>query len=637
MVAASSARPLLARALPLRARSALIVRHELAELIREQFARARPLIRGALWDLRGAMSLDDLEDIARREASRVSKADVDDIGDAAVVAAVGRIAKRTLVAGLRAGRAVAVRHVPAAIAPPARALTERATITERATLWAEQRSSALVVGIDESTRAAVRAAMKVSVQNGLHIDSTAKLLRDVIPLDERRARGVANYRARLAADGVKDEIAERKVAAYAEKMVAQRAEVIARTECFSSINEGRADLWRELADEGVISEAKVVRQWLTSRDERLCGDCEALDNETAGLNEAFSDGTEMPPAHPACVVGETLVSAGGVLAVSARRFEGDLVTLRTRSGECLTVTPNHPVLTDRGWVPARIAHEAGHVLRLKLGRSTAIGAAADHDQHVPARIEEIANALRMKRGVVPREVPVATPDFHGDGRGSQIAVVLADPELRRRLDSAVSEHLAKSLFKNGGAGDVALAALGQVTESVERPLDAAHGGVCGADLPGALFERHAGPLGDFGCALPAWLEADIAQANLDAGSSGTHDLRDLIDGLAGLEESNHRRVIESTAPQQSAPGSSSGSHAADLQAIKDEPWRDTQEAGRLLQRLSGLVDRDDIIGVDVASGSAHVYNLQTVDGWYTTGNGIVNHNCRCTVLIEVDL
>src|SRR5262249_44954369 len=46
------------------------------------------------------------------------------------------------------------------------------------------------------------------------------------------------------------------------------------------------------------------------------------------------------------------------------------------------------------------------------------------------------------------------------------------------------------------------------------------------------------------------------------------------------------------------------------------------------RELVGLVETDEVIGIDVIAYSGHVYDFSTVMGMYTS-NGIIGHNCRC--------
>lgn len=282
----------MARARSLRSSSALVVRHDVEEAVRKQTRAAAPLYRQALVELRQSATLDEMDTLLRQ----VQKEDLEDMVDGG---AVERISQHVLTASLMVGRDVAVQHVPAGLGAPARALADRLMVTERAARWAEQRAASMVVAVSDGTRESLRHAIASSIRSGMHTGETTKLMRELVPLDPRRARALENYRLRLFAEGVEDGRAARMTAAYGDRLLKSRAETIARTETFTAVNEGRADLWRELADEKVIPAEKVIRQWLTSRDERLCDDCEALDGTTAGLNDDFG-GTSFPPAHPNC-------------------------------------------------------------------------------------------------------------------------------------------------------------------------------------------------------------------------------------------------------------------------------------------------------------------------------------------------
>jgi hypothetical protein len=56
------------------------------------------------------------------------------------------------------------------------------------------------------------------------------------------------------------------------------------------------------------------------------------------------------------------------------------------------------------------------------------------------------------------------------------------------------------------------------------------------------------------------------------------------------------------------------------------------EVGRqLLDRLTGQMEFDDLVEVDVVAWSGHVYNLETGEGWYAASSIAVS-NCKCTIL-----
>jgi SPP1 gp7 family putative phage head morphogenesis protein len=72
---------------------------------------------------------------------------------------------------------------------------------------------------------------------------------------------------------------------------AQRAETIARTETAVADTNGNKVLYRE---SGQVQE----KQWIVGAD--CCDECAELNDEVVDLEDMFSDGSDVPPAHPNC-------------------------------------------------------------------------------------------------------------------------------------------------------------------------------------------------------------------------------------------------------------------------------------------------------------------------------------------------
>lgn len=57
------------------------------------------------------------------------------------------------------------------------------------------------------------------------------------------------------------------------------------------------------------------------------------------------------PLHPTCLVGNSLVSPrGDIMSVYKRKYTGEIITIKCSNGRELTATPNHPILTPKGWI-----------------------------------------------------------------------------------------------------------------------------------------------------------------------------------------------------------------------------------------------------------------------------------------------
>ena len=76
-----------------------------------------------------------------------------------------------------------------------------------------------------------------------------------------------------------------------------RAELISRTEIMDAANSGLAESWSAAQEAGLLPE-NATKVWIAASG--ACDECEELDGEEVTLDEDFSSGDDMPPAHPAC-------------------------------------------------------------------------------------------------------------------------------------------------------------------------------------------------------------------------------------------------------------------------------------------------------------------------------------------------
>lgn len=102
---------------------------------------------------------------------------------------------------------------------------------------------------------------------------------------------------------------------------------------------------------------------------------------------------------------------GRVIGASKARYAGQAVKIVTRSGTVLFVTPNHPVATPDGFVPAGDLKEGQNVLRHV--REVDIPA-DDYGENAPAKVEEVFNTFSCAFDHCSGEVAAAPVNFHGD-------------------------------------------------------------------------------------------------------------------------------------------------------------------------------------------------------------------------------
>jgi len=212
------------------------------------------------------------------------------------------------------------------------------------------------------------------------------------------------------------------------------------------------------ANHGAINTTRLElgAEWMEVRDGPECGWVNHPDTDHAdGTIRSLEECATYPSAHHGCVAEGTEVQSLGALGSAYRlRVSGGLVQIRTSGGRRLSVTPNHPILTGRGWVPAGEVEEGDQVL-VRSGESSSVSTAPDLYQ-MPAAIEDVFAALRE---VLPddRVVPTAH-DFHGDGSivDGKVDVVGAEGELWCVEDAAATQDLPELGLEVADTSTVAL-------------------------------------------------------------------------------------------------------------------------------------------------------------------------------------
>lgn len=430
----------------------------------------------------------------------------------------------------------------------------------------------LVVQISDETVQALRNIIARAIEEGIPPMQAARQIRRTVGLTERQEGAIAKLREAGAS--------ERELTRARERMLRERAQLIAQTETLRAANEGQRLLWEQMAESRLIEHSTARREFIVTPDDRLCPICLPLDGKTYGIEEPIVTelgSVDAPPIHPRCLPGDALVTPGNRIAgQSERRYEGPLVVVSTASGKRLACTPNHPVLTDSGWIAAGALYEVGHVLSRAQGDRVLLG---DDDRHyVPASIEEIARSCGKSGEMTAREVPVAPEDFHGDGKGSEVAVVRTHCLLGHGLEATERE---------------------QVIEQMLIRLHAAY----------ALSTLRMGNLLGYG--------PNTAPRSL---------MRCAYLALA-------LRLIHEAPLQKLGLVSASWSDTLSNQAQADDVSADAELVRKLLLGRSSEVTRDKIVSIEYQSFHGMVYNLDC-GGWYIA-NGIITSNCRCTMALTI--
>lgn len=342
-----------------------------------------------------------------------------------------------------------------------------------------------------------------------------------------------------------------------------------------------------------------------------CGAC-------AGIATGPSGGLRFE-VHPGCFPAGTEVSGPKASAATTRRYVGDLIEIRLRNG-FLSCTPNHPILTPSGWVPAGELHEGSDVIR-SLGTKRGVGRVhPDHDER-PTLIEQVAESLASSGPVATTSMPVAPEDFHGDGFGGDVDVVWADSFGEDRRDATRLQQFGEVPLCLGCMGLLALAGVGAFHALSQRRLPPGSGTIGGLGIATTLLGGHRLAPHDLrlGHAADGHTSFDQAPSNND--SLKGQALANRKFGLAPEVSGNDLLVRRNKALR--ATGDSPGNHLASQGGESDASLATSLSEGR-----AGAVEVDRVVHLRRVGFRGHVYNLQSEDHWYIA-NGIVVHNCQC--------
>jgi len=356
------------------------------------------------------------------------------------------------------------------------------------------------------------------------------------------------------------------------------AETVFRTTTASAYMEGRVSQASRPAVRRVMSGWRYV----ATRDPDVRDNHKAGDGFVAHMDDGVW-GSLLPPNGYNCFPAGTLVQ-GRVEAGVRAFYAGRIVEVTTENGVVLTVTPNHPIATEDGFVPAGALQKKDKLLSYVSNREGAAGPREKIQEHkAPSPIEDIFAAL-LERGEI-RRLWVVAVDFHGDAASfvGEVHVVGSYGELRNEIPAGLRED----------AGHPHLVTVAEWLKSCERavPLPSGGGSALGlvGDMPTARGRPSRVEL-PFDRAATMTLDFAPLQA-LRVGPASDLD--------AGLSESAGENI------------------AADSAFIRE-----------LLHAHPGEVAFDKVSKVRQFEWSGHVYDLQCEGGWLVA-NGIISANCRC--------
>lgn len=461
-----------------------------------------------------------------------------------------------------------------------------------AVTYAQRKLPQIVAMYQEGARQIIRDIVTESVGGKHTPQEAAKLIRESIGLTPRYEQAVRNLEARLLAEGISGERLETKVDKYRQKLLRSRSLTIARTEINQAAVAGQRALWNEAANQGLFDRQTATRVWRTSNEgftnrgnPTPCPICAPLDGQVITFNgvythpemgnvNVFREVLNGPPLHPSCYPGDTLVE-GQIVGGLKAWYSGPIIELHTRKGYRLTITPNHPVLTEYGWISAGNLRKGDYVFSKGLRTIRTSIFRNVQDKHAPIMVQDVFQSLQS-HGFTSGQV--CALDLHGDAL-----------YVKGNVDIVGSDYSLKgwdvpARFKTEG----------------DR-----------------FFERSY--LNKFSGDSFSMLQFSGKRDGSSPASSPHFRQAFFNKGSVLLDEAPLRPLSVGHAAKWNVQG---------LQRSRYNHSMHSEFCRELLNRTTGQVSLDQLVSVRQYDFFGHVYDLQSVNGWILA-HDIVISNCLC--------
>jgi len=280
--------------------------------------------------------------------------------------------------------------------------------------------------------------------------------------------------------------------------------------------------------------------------------------------------------HPNCVLPDTLIEGcDGILAGIRSVYYGPVIDILTSNGSSLTVTPNHLLLTPKGFVAADFLRKGDQIINSSNTKRKMFPINPNNNRK-PTIIKQIFDSLSKSFSMSTTTVPSAPKYLHDDARFSHGNIDIVS------TNSFLSNTCKPSFFKH------------VFTHFLNR---------CNSCLVPLSRQR----------TITQFLETTLSPS--DRIMSGTRKTSSLFSGRL-----RHTQIHGGTF--------SSGGNTICQEMFSDVSSTTLKNISKCIDRFSSIIQLDEIININVKSYSGYVYDLQTKSTLYT-GNGIILSNCRC--------
>ena len=333
----------------------------------------------------------------------------------------------------------------------------------------------------------------------------------------------------------------------------------------------------------------------------------------------YTDDITKPGEEVFCFPGNSKIPfADNVEKCFRRWYSGDLTEIVTSSNKTLRATPNHPVLTSRGWIAIGLLKEGDNVVEISddLGFSS-----KEYENDAIPLISEIFSTLN-KDNVIESFSASAT-ELNGDVFNCNVNIVEATRHLSfgvKPLLYKFRENLSFSKSNNSSSANRSHSfSLFSVFFAAPRFVGILH--KLFSPFFSCRFKTNEVCFATSACCYP-----DSAQPSLKSPACYSEIVRNTFKAFAGFVTRGNLSFIKRNSVWFF--DSFSKVKVNVVTALEKQSDLDADNWSYLAHGHALPTQFSHIVKINKSHFSGHVYNLQTKHGWYVTQN-IFTHNCRC--------
>jgi hypothetical protein len=316
-----------------------------------------------------------------------------------------------------------------------------------------------------------------------------------------------------------------------------------------------------------------------------------------------------------------------------RKYSGAMFSLKLSDGTDLQATPNHPIMTNRGWLPINEIEKGDYLLK-RVFNSSPVSEMEKNE--FKATFSDLWDSLERIYSSSLRTGSAL--DFHGDGREDEVYTISTGGKLsndRLPFSCECFKQFALSGTIRCAPANISIL---NTNGCINCPLFVIDDSVSGgrSERPACVF---AGLMHSNEHTLRTTSGGDVVlpENPLNECSGNKVFVGESLDRCSRRKIGDYLllwKIISSTGAGVSCsnnlPAPSLDSFA-EVVMVASEDYGNLTKRGSLTYKFVSVVDKS----VGVFSGT-HVYNLQSDTGMYHA-NGLAVKNCRCFLIAVLDV